>query len=198
MKFTIFFAILLLGFHTPLLAINEVNQSCQSIIYPFLKSPIKLLKNHSVAFDMKNGIKIFTPEERKNHTIYISRNGLFVDANGVPFSTDDARIIVGDEIVSTQLAIFVLSKEGDLVISNYSKFMEIHHTSLVAGDDVWFAGEIRIHNGILMELNNYSGHYQTHERYLEKLLAYFKERNVHIKNYSTRGYDEKVTLIFDD
>ena len=173
------------------------SETCQNIIHPFLQSPLKLLKNHEPISDIKNKVKMLTLAERKQHTLYISNEGLFVDHLGNPYSTDNAQIIVDGEIESTGFAIFVLSKDGDLIISNFAKNNEFHHSSLVGGEDVWFAGEIKIQNGVLIEINNYSGHYRTHERYLKKLLEFFQAKKVPIRNYATRGDEERVTLKFE-
>ncbi|OFZ51739.1 MAG: hypothetical protein A2381_18585 [Bdellovibrionales bacterium RIFOXYB1_FULL_37_110] len=193
--FYIIFTLLYIFAHPNFEAV--ASNSCLGFLHPFLESPLKLLKNHEPLADLKNGVKMLTKAERKNHTLFISEEGLFIDSQGNPYSTDMAQIIVDDEIKSSSYAIFVISKDGELLISNFAKNNEFHHSSLVGGEEVWFAGEIKIQNGVLIEVNNYSGHYRTHERYLKKLLEFFKAKNVPLRNYTTIGYDEKVTLKFE-
>jgi len=55
-------------------------------------------------------------------------------------------------------AIYVMSAEGNLHVSNHSVGHR-HHSSLLAGSDVAGAGELKATNGRLLWLSNKSGHY---------------------------------------
>ena len=70
---------------------------------------------------------------------------------------------------------------------------EFHHSSIFAGEAVDFAGEIRVVDGRLLELNNKSGHYKPRPRQVLGFLHYLAARGVRLKDVTFRmlGADDK-------
>lgn len=60
----------------------------------------------------------------------------------------------------------------------------IHHSSLLSGAPVLFAGELKIHQGQLSEITMRSGHYKPKESDLRKLLSFLHLRGVKLSNVS--------------
>ena len=75
-------------------------------------------------------------------------SGLGIDQDGLPLN------------VSAQIreAIFVVALGGEVIFSFDTS--RHRHSSLVAGADVTAAGTMRVLNGKILEVDNFSGHYR--------------------------------------
>jgi len=106
--------------------------------------------------------------------VTIDKNGLLRDAEGNLFNHDDD-------------CIFILNENNEILISKHNKQDEFHHSSLSAGKDVKFAGEIFVKNGKIVELTNKSGHYEPPSRIFTQLKGILKNLGIDT---------EAVNLIF--
>ncbi|HYD56690.1 MAG TPA: hemagglutinin repeat-containing protein [Burkholderiales bacterium] len=74
-----------------------------------------------------------------------------------------------------QGAIFVMDAEGRLYATTEQERGKVHHSSLLAGEPIAMAGELRVENGELTTINNMSGHYRPD-------LDQFRQMNEHLKS----------------
>ena len=57
-------------------------------------------------------------------------------------------------------SIYVMDMRGVIYASKQNKVFMFHHSSILAGRDVAFAGEMQVEQGIIKKITNCSGHYQ--------------------------------------
>jgi hypothetical protein len=57
-------------------------------------------------------------------------------------------------------SIYVMDLGGVIYASKQNKVFMFHHSSILAGRDVAFAGEMQVEKGIIKKITNCSGHYQ--------------------------------------
>jgi hypothetical protein len=74
-------------------------------------------------------------------------------------------------------AIYVMSQEGNLHVSTHSAGMR-HHSSLLGGVAVAGAGELRVTDGVLLEISNKSGHYWPEPFHMVQVLKQLIEDGV--------------------
>ena len=74
-------------------------------------------------------------------------------------------------------AIYVMSKEGNFHVSSHAVGHR-HHSSLLGGQPVACAGEMKVQEGRLMFLSNKSGHYHPDKRHFFQTLAELRARDV--------------------
>ncbi|HVY53871.1 MAG TPA: hypothetical protein VHA13_05070, partial [Gammaproteobacteria bacterium] len=76
-------------------------------------------------------------------------------------------------------AAFTLNMHGELSVFNHTGGdLSFYHSSLNAQSAVFFAGEIKITNGKIIEITSHSGHYQPNKESMLQLLHYLKRKNV--------------------
>ncbi|HEX6076685.1 MAG TPA: ADP-ribosyltransferase [Micromonosporaceae bacterium] len=102
-----------------------------------------------------------TDAERQAHQVHVRDDGLIYDSDGRPFDTRDA----ATDLSGPGYAIFVMDEHGGFYALKHPVVGRLHHTSLVAGGPVAAAGEVVVHNGRLVEINNRSGHYRPTPEY---------------------------------
>lgn len=102
-----------------------------------------------------------TPESRQGFKLRFGDDGKLYTQEGKLFDTRNAKIIdiEGRETVSGR-AIFVLSPDGGLYASTQLEVGMFQHSSFFAGGDVATAGEMKVHDGVIVYMNNKSGHYE--------------------------------------
>ena len=93
--------------------------------------------------------------ERRGLTRLTCRAKKLVMPDGTPFDTAN----LATAFAGPGYGIYVMSAEGHIHVSGHSVGHR-HHSSLVAGEDVACAGEMKVERGVLTLLSNKSGHYQ--------------------------------------
>ncbi|MHA4867193.1 hypothetical protein ACXZ1M_05785 [Duganella sp. PWIR1] len=139
-------------------------------------------------------LKMYVGEERSDHLEWHMGNGpvrypdlhsrraypvqiadaRLWDAAGKPLDTGEADVIAR----SGGRAIYVLDAHGNLYCSVSSQYYKFHHSSLVAGSAVACAGEIEVVNGVVIYVNNRSGHYRPSFLHIMQFCDYLKKRGV--------------------
>lgn len=100
------------------------------------------------------GVKYYSVGERQEFLVKV-KDGKFYDAKG---NLLDTRHAVGSHGYSGR-GIFVMDKQGNIYLHTDPIQGKIHHSSLVAGGEVAGAGQMRIEDGVLKNLDPTSGHY---------------------------------------
>lgn len=109
--------------------------------------------------------------ERTRLTVH---DGRLFDKDGRPFDTS-----AGEAHWSSEpSAIFVMDGKGNLYASNEHVPRDFHHSSLMAGQPVAGAGEIRVADGRLVNVTDSSGHYRPPPECLDQVVAYLKKEGV--------------------
>lgn len=135
-------------------------------------------------------------KERREYRWKI-QNGKFVHAlTGEPVTTNDIhkttrptydRISRVEFVISPNFHIYGFTESQQEALSK--RILDIHHSTLLAGQPVGFAGEVEILNGELLQFTNRSGHYLPDEvatieaiRLLKRRGLSFKKTQFHIEN----------------
>lgn len=113
-------------------------------------------------------VKYFDRYEREGMRVII-KDGLFYDAKGEKLNSGfDAESLTFEE------ALIVVSKSYHIYIYPRDLRGEIHHSSILAGDDVMFAGMSAFSDGRIRVLTDRSGHYTPtpeHVKWFIRLLS---------------------------
>lgn len=115
---------------------------------------------------IKKTVKYFSEAEANFYKID------FIDGritqNGQNYFTDMQR--------SRPHSIFVLDVEDNLYICDCNSVNEVHHSSFKQGMAVKAAGEMHVHDGIIIKLNNFSGHYKPSDQSLQYLVDIISDK----------------------
>ncbi|RWA06816.1 hypothetical protein EKO27_g8295 [Xylaria grammica] len=85
------------------------------------------------------------------------KDGLLYDVNNELFDTSESNF----GHLNVPSAIFVLSTDArSIYASRQHKLYMFHHSSMLAGGDVFSAGEISVEEGVIKWMSNASGHYK--------------------------------------
>lgn len=123
--------------------------------YPKDLKTTKML-DHYAKHDAHYGIPYFNAAQQKAHQLSF-RGGKIYDAQGRLFDTSRAAA----NNVGTPRATFTVNPNGQFsAINGGGGFKGIHHSTLSAGAPVAGAGEMRVVQGVLKEIDNGSGHYR--------------------------------------
>jgi len=104
------------------------------------------------------GVTYLTGAERAKNELVVRDGKLVSKETGKPFSTGSKE----------DGAIFVIDSQGRMYASTANKVGEFHHTSLAGGEPVASAGHIVVRDGLLLHMNNFSGHYQPDSEMLQQ------------------------------
>lgn len=97
-----------------------------------------------------------TDKRREPYRGFI-RDGKLYDSKGDLFSSN---LSEDGEVLRSN---FVIDKNGNLFLHPRPEAGKIHHSTLVAGEDVFSAGELVVKDGVVLEIINRSGHYKPDE-----------------------------------
>jgi hypothetical protein len=118
-------------------------------------------KGQSRVFGATVVVYHFDTESRQKNRVHLA-DGLFVSPDGQLINTD--HISVHTEPRLNDKALAVIDNNGILYISEKFKLDRMNyifrHSSLVAGEDVYWAGLISIREGRLIFVDRSSGHYR--------------------------------------
>ena len=99
-------------------------------------------------------VKYFKEHEREQHRLFVHDGKLYRVSDGQPFDTANGK------------AIYVMDEHGNLYATTQAQRGRIHHTSLVAGEPVAGAGEMRVFHGTVLHIDRSSGHYAPDHKHL--------------------------------
>ena len=119
-----------------------------------------------------------TETERAPYRL-IARDGKIYGADGKPFDTSGAELKGLSN--STGRAMLVMDQHGSLYAMKDQVRGLLHHTTLLGGEPVAFAGEIIVKEGILTLIGNKAGHYHTPTSYFAQLLEQLDLMGVNVR-----------------
>jgi hypothetical protein len=128
-------------------------------------------------------VKYLYGEERLQYQVFV-QDGRLVNNQGERLCPEKCR------------GIFVMSPMGEIYFSDTPKFREFHHSSFLAGAEVAAAGELKIKKGILMTVNNRSGHYRPTYAHVFQFLLELKGLGLNT-DYKLEFYDLTGKYIYD-
>ncbi len=99
-----------------------------------------------------------TPAQQAKYQVEI-HNGFIYFPSSVPSGLESSQPRLFSSYTNTP-AIYVITKDGRLLISQFSRHEHFVHASLVAGEEVLAAGEVVVVDGKITALNLESGHYR--------------------------------------
>ncbi|WP_134768551.1 hypothetical protein [Nocardioides sp. 1609] len=91
--------------------------------------------------------------------------------------------------------IFAVSSHNQLHVADH-KIGKYHHSSLLAGEDVAMAGEIRVENGVIKEMSAKSGHYRPKRENCVQFLHWLEKDGIPL-DFAFGGHGEKTVLASD-
>ncbi len=126
-------------------------------------------------------VQYFSSAERRQHEIFI-RDGKFYDVNGRELSSAfDA------EALSFEDALLVIDKDSRMYVLNGEERGRLHHSSLVAGGDVLFAGTIAFMDGRVRHMSDSSGHYKPEPWRTRRIVRLLRDRGVDLSQMRLSG-----------
>lgn len=131
-------------------------------------------------------VRYFSPAERAGFEI-VHRQGLFFDVAGKELnSAFDAESLAFED------ALLVIDKDFRMFILVGEERGRFHHSSLVAGEDVLFAGTVAFLDGRIRLLTDSSGHYKPEPWRTPALLRELRDRGVDLSKLRVEGRAAKV------
>jgi len=121
-------------------------------------------------------VKYLDSFERLKYKVKV-KNGKLYDKDGIVIDTSNA----GTLDYTSGKAIFVMDNEGNIFLSNIYDRGYFHHSSFVSGQPVSGAGEIKVINGVIKEINISSGHYEPTLNLNKQVIEVLKEKGVDTK-----------------
>lgn len=139
----------------------------------------------------ETGIAYYNPEERHAFRVYFDK-GLLIDCNELVLDTSNQNF--------KGLADFVMSPNKEIycyaTTTAFKKKGIQHHSSLLSGQPVLFAGELKVSMGNIEEITMTSGHYQPTKENLIELLKVLKSQNISLNK--VKLYEFEGNLLSDD
>ena len=158
-------------------ASNDSAKAGNAVRFPDLKpmDPRFSYENIPEKSPWGSTVKYLDATERQQLKLTV-RNGLLYDAKGDLFDTRNA----GTHWSGQGRAIFVMDENGDLYASKFQERGAFHHSSILAGDPVAGAGELKVTDGKLEIISDNSGHYSPPRPYTMQVVNYLRSLGVHI------------------
>lgn len=125
-------------------------------------------------------VNYYSIEDRVPLELHFKNNTVYSSEGNIIFDTSTA----GMHSFVTGTAIFTMDPTGRIYASNEQVIFLLHHSSLLAGNPVAAAGEIKIVEGEIKSINTCSGHYWPSKnltKQIEKALL-------------NKGYEKNVTV----
>jgi hypothetical protein len=142
------------------------------------KGSMMIVNKESREKDIKLSTRMFTSKERANKRVIILPTGLF------SYAADPSHLVNTEGMTSHQginYASFVINKKGELsLFEHFGMKDRIAHSTFFSGTPTIGAGEMKIKNGKLIELTDYSGHYRPDLKNITETLKYLKQLGVDI------------------
>ncbi|CAM1361986.1 hypothetical protein [Tenacibaculum xiamenense] len=137
--------------------------------------------NMKVRWCWPYSVKYLDETERLKYKVVVKNKKLY-NSKGDLVDTKNA----GDSSDYLRNAIFVMDRDGTIYLSDFYVPRHFHHSSFLAGAPVSAAGEIKVVNGVIKEIDLSSGHYEPtlklNEQILKVLENEFDIKNINLKN----------------
>ena len=132
-------------------------------------------------------VRYFTEAESRAHRLEV-KNGRFVDSSGRPF---DTRRAPSPPAARTARALIVMDEKGTFYATLDHEIGRIHHSSLLAGRPVAFAGEAGFEDGVLTFLNDHSGHYMPDRMFTGQAIDRLKKLGIDVSRVRLQIHAEE-------
>ena len=109
-------------------------------------------------------------QEREQYRLFVKDGRLYHASDGSVVDTRGAHTLRA----GGKSAIFVMDEYGNIYAAPEHVRGAFHHSSFLAGQPVAGAGEIKVVDGVVMEITDRSGHYQPAPPYLDQVLNQLK------------------------
>lgn len=109
-------------------------------------------------------VKYYTPMEKTAFEVTI-KEGRLVDLNG-----QKANTLFDPDSMSFEHHLFIVDQQLRIFILPFEERGKFHHSSLSAGENILFAGTLGLHQGVLREISDKSGHYRPDTQQTLKVL----------------------------
>lgn len=116
-------------------------------------------------------VKYFNDIERAALEVVVDRE----NGGRLYFSSDPDRKPLNLRGDGTTVPIFVVDADGRMFVHSAPKSGEIHHSSLSAGRPVALAGQLLVKDGLIVHIDNFSGHYQPTTDQLDRTRGYLRQ-----------------------
>ena len=119
-------------------------------------------------------IKYLSEDEQEAYKLEIVDGAAYLGGKKLPHLDAD------EDPETVREYIFSMDTEGQIYIKENSPLSacRFHHSSFVAGGPVAGAGHMKIRQGKIISVNNFSGHYHPPDKLLDQVLAVLKKNNV--------------------
>ena len=97
------------------------------------------------------------------------RDGIMIDANGDPVTS-----------YLNQPSLYVITPDGEIRVSRFSRHGLIHHSSLASGGPLRAAGQMWVVDGVIRAIDLESGHYRFPMTYLDWVLRTLAAQGVSV------------------
>ncbi len=128
----------------------------------------------------KSTVKYLTDAEKEAAKLTIKDGQLF-DSKGNLFDTSNATTWDGKKS-----AIFVMDEQGNMYASKFQKVGTYHHSTLGQGLPVSMAGEIKVTNGLIVDISNQSGHYMPAPSLMNDAMGALRDQGINLTNTNIR------------
>ena len=146
----------------------------------------------AVGFDAAKSTAYYSQEERESLRVNLNDGKLFDNAMK-PIDTMNCRGYEEPEVSDC-----VMAKDKSLYCYDTStaihKAGSRHHSGILSGQPVLFAGEIGVKNGEIIKITTRSGHYRPTEKNLRDFLSVLKESGVNLNNVVIKdGFGRQIS-----
>ena len=104
-------------------------------------------------------VRYLAPEEQALFEVFIV-DGLLVDHRGWPIDADTTEFFGSDSDLWSPYGIYVMDHCGRIFLTFLHETGLFHHSTFLAGQPVASAGELLVIDGLIVYLDNASGHYK--------------------------------------
>lgn len=142
-----------------------------------------------------------TDAEKAPYLAEVKDGKVISKATGQPFDPWDPQVgprteswgaMLKREKMGSEEAIFVINKKNELLVNPEALTGSFHHSSFEAGASVLAPGRLNLtHDGKILGIDTYSGHYQAGQEMLDVSIAYFKKKGIELKE-SRRYFDNHL------
>ena len=142
--------------------------------------------NNSDRWNYPQVVEYLSEKQKVSYELDVVGGLIVHKATGQPFDTAEA-------VTHWGAAIFVMDAKGRIFASNHQEPELFHHSSLASGEAVAAAGTIEVVSGVLIDVSNKTGHYQTSQDLNNQFFDELEKRGVasdHLDNVTRSGFKD--------
>ncbi|KAI0151781.1 hypothetical protein GGR57DRAFT_470407 [Xylariaceae sp. FL1272] len=138
-------------------------------------------------------VTYYTTKQANTLKLHV-KDGKLYDVNNELFDTSEAT--VGDS--KEPAAIFVLASDEKTIYASrqHPRYM-FHHSTILAGGNVYSAGEISVRGGVIQWMSNASGHYKPNAQVAYEQLKIALWNQGYEKHFELKPFDHTMLNMLD-